>query len=416
MIKNLLIGVLIFCILNGGGISAFQKYLLEKGDLYLAEQDKIEMFQKYVSEKQLKVTDTKKIRLWVEQRNIREFIISKGKNVFYDNTYQGNIFPGAVQKSTSKVLYPIYFADGEAELYIYDGFADKYFDIISCFSIVISIVVCLLIFGNELQEEIKNIQYLEKRVEGIKTGDIEKEVFIVGEDEICQLASGIESMRRQLLDQKKTQEKMKQVQDELVLGMAHDLRTPLTGLFSYLEIIKKLEKEGKPAIEYAAKAFKKAQQLRSVSDQLFEYFLVSTEADMKLEEPETVQSAFGDYLSEFCAFLQCNGLRVDAEEIIWKPVRICIDPDFIGRIMNNLISNIEKYAAKDKAVNLKLLYNRQYIELSFQNKIMIPSTYIKGTGIGLKNIELMMKQMNGFSAVDITEDTYCIKLCFPIVG
>lgn len=60
-------------------------------------------------------------------------LLSQRKEYFFDNTYQEDLFPGAVQKSASKFLCSIYFSDGEAELYIYDGFADKYFDIISFF-------------------------------------------------------------------------------------------------------------------------------------------------------------------------------------------------------------------------------------------------------------------------------------------
>jgi signal transduction histidine kinase len=272
-----------------------------------------------------------------------------------------------------------------------------------------------MIFGNELQEDIKAIQYLQRKVKKIGEGNLEDEVSIASDDEIGQLASGIDFMRNQLLEQKKTEEKMKQAQADLVLGMAHDLRTPLTGLFSYLEIVQKLEKEEKPALEYVSKSLDKAEQLRSVSNQLFEYFLASNESDTEMEEPETVQSAFEDYLSEFCVFLQCNGFGVDTQELSWQGVMVRINTDFFGRIMNNLTSNIEKYADKQAPVNIKIVYTDSHIELDFQNKIITPNPYVKGTGIGLKNIELMMKQMQGSSKVNITEDTYNIKLVFPIV-
>ena len=268
------------------------------------------------------------------------------------------------------------------------------------------------IFEQEFKSSMRG--YDKKEVEEIGMGHLENAISITGEDEICGLATGIDHMRNQLILQKKTQEKMQQVQNELVLGMAHDLRTPLTGLFSYLEIIKKLEKEGKPAVEYAIKALNKAEQLRSVSDQLFEYFLVSNESDVKQEEPETVQSIFEDYLSEFCVFLQYNGFCIETERIKWKSVMVCINSDYLGRIMNNLISNIEKYAAKDKPIELEVLYTDTYVELGFRNKIIKPNPYVKGTGIGLKNIELMMEQMKGFSMVEIIEDIYYIKLSFLI--
>lgn len=416
MIKDLTIGILIFLILNGGGISAFQKYLISSGYFYKAEQDKIEKFQEYINEKELKITDNKKIRSWIEQRNIREFVIVKGEKIYFDNRYKEDIFPGAIKKDSFSSLYSIEFSDGEAELYIYDGFADKYYDIISGISIFISIIICILIFGSELQSEIKNIQYLQKRVKKIGDGELEESVSIKGQDEICQLASGIDSMRNQLLEQKRTQEKMKKAQDELVLGMAHDMRTPLTGLFSYLEIIKKMENEGKPAAQYAKKAFEKAEQLRSVSDQLFEYFLVSNETNAELEEPEIAKSAFEDYLSEFCAFLECNNFKIDVEDVYWHPVKVRINTNYFGRIMNNLMSNMEKYGAKEKPVYLKINYALDYIGLDFQNEVIKPNPYVKGTGIGLKNIELMMKQMHGYMEVTITEDTYRIVLNFPVTN
>jgi signal transduction histidine kinase len=415
MIKDLVIGVAIFCILNWGCRTALQEHFLTSGYLYEAERDTIEQFQDYVNENELKVTDTQEIRTWVEEKNIEEFVISKGEDVYFDNTYRGDLFPGAVQTNVSKVLYPIDFEDGEAELYIYDGCADKYYNIIACVSAVIGIAICFMILENEIQEDIKAIHYLQTKVEKIGDGNLEDEVSVVRSDEIGQLAAGINFMRNQLMEHKKTEEKMKQAQAELVLGMAHDLRTPLTGLFSYLEIIQKLEKEGKPALEYAAKSLDKAEQLRSVSDQLFEYFLASNESETELEEPETVQSAFEDYLSEFCAFLQCNGFCVDTEELSWQPVKVRLNTDFFGRIMNNLISNIEKYADKQAPVQIKIVYVDAHVELDFQNRIITPNPYVKGTGIGLKNIELMMKQMEGSSKVVMTEDTYHIRLIFPII-
>jgi signal transduction histidine kinase len=415
MIKDLVIGVAIFCILNWGCRTALQEHFLTSGYLYEAERDTIEQFQDYVNENELKVTDTQEIRTWVEEKNIEEFVISKGEDVYFDNTYRGDLFPGAVQTNVSKVLYPIDFEDGEAELYIYDGCADKYYNIIACVSAVIGIAICFMILENEIQEDIKAIHYLQTKVEKIGDGNLEDEVSVVRSDEIGQLAAGINFMRNQLMEHKKTEEKMKQAQAELVLGMAHDLRTPLTGLFSYLEIIQKLEKEGKPALEYAAKSLDKAEQLRSVSDQLFEYFLASNESETELEEPETVQSAFEDYLSEFCAFLQCNGFCVDTEELSWQPVKVRLNTDFFGRIMNNLISNIEKYADKQAPVQIKIVYADAHIELDFQNRIITPNPYVKGTGIGLKNIELMMKQMEGSSKVVMTEDTYHIRLIFPVI-
>lgn len=58
-----------------------------------------------------------------------------------------------------------------------------------------------------------------------------------------------------------------------MLGMSHDLRTPLTGLMAYLEILKKQQKEGAVTQEYINKAFDRVLQIRDLSEQMFEYFL-----------------------------------------------------------------------------------------------------------------------------------------------
>jgi K+-sensing histidine kinase KdpD len=106
---------------------------------------------------------------------------------------------------------------------------------------------------------------------------------------------------------------------------------------------------------------------------------------------------------------------VDTEEISWHPVMIRMNTDFFWRIMNNLISNIEKYADRQVPVRIKISYADTHMALDFENKIITPNPYVKGTGIGLKNIALMMKQMAGSSEVTVTEDTYNIRLVFPVV-
>lgn len=81
MMKDLIIGVVAFLILSGGATSMFQEYLLSSGHFSKLEQKKVEEFQEYIDENQLKITDSKKIRSWIKKKNVREFIISKGTKI-----------------------------------------------------------------------------------------------------------------------------------------------------------------------------------------------------------------------------------------------------------------------------------------------------------------------------------------------
>ena len=69
--------------------------------------------------------------------------------------------------------------------------------------------------------------------------------MVEGQDELAKLAQGLDIMRKMLVYREEKEHEMRVAQDKLVLGMAHDLRTPLTGLMTYIEILRKQENEGK---------------------------------------------------------------------------------------------------------------------------------------------------------------------------
>lgn len=208
---------------------------------------------------------------------------------------------------------------------------------------------------------------------------------------------------------------MKAAQDKLVLGMAHDLRTPLTGLMTFLEIARKQDRQ-EDTISYLDKSYDKALQIRSLSDQMFDFFLINSEKQIHLEEPESAESALGDYLSELCALLQMDGFSVSIEHLSWEPMQIQICTDYMGRIMDNLVSNIKKYADQESPVMLFSSYTDSGICITLKNRISIPNQFVHGTGIGTKNITSMMEQMHGSCNISITETDYAISLFFPSYG
>ena len=115
-----------------------------------------------------------------------------------------------------------------------------------------------------------------KEVNIISRGNLQGNVTVQGTDEIAQLASGLEHMRQTLVKKEQIEYDLKSAQEKLVLGMSHDLRTPLTGLMAYLEILKKQQKEGAVTQEYINKAFDRILQIRDLSEQMFEYFFVNS--------------------------------------------------------------------------------------------------------------------------------------------
>lgn len=275
---------------------------------------------------------------------------------------------------------------------------------------LLGFVVCLGIFVSGLKEDVRYIQELEKQVETISQGNLDRQVSLRGKDELAQLAAGLDIMRCTLIQKEEKEKEMRLAQEKLVLGMSHDLRTPLTGLMAYLEILKRQEKNGGGYID---KALDKVVQIRSLSDQMFEYFLVNASSEMEPEPAEDISSVLGDYLSELCALLECEGFLTDTEEMVWKPVRIRVYTDYLGRIINNIISNIQKYGDARIRVEICLLYTPGQVGVCVKNGIAVTDSCVSGTGLGVKNISAMMEKMKGRAEVKTGGNIYEMILWFP---
>ena len=221
-------------------------------------------------------------------------------------------------------------------------------------------------------------------------------------------------MRLSLIEKDRKEAELKDAQDKLLLGMTHDLRTPLTGLMTFLEIAQQ-QSSLEECKRYTSKAYRKTMQIRDLSNQLFEFFLIHSETPVELEKPEYVEYALGEYLSELCGLLEINNYSFNIENLSWKPVKIRLNTDYMGRIINNIFSNITKYADSTIPVELSSIYDDHYIHLTIKNKILTTTKHPGGTGIGVKNIYTMISQMEGYCDVNIDNNHYIITLTFPIV-
>lgn len=412
LLKGAAAGIFVFCAAYFGSVQWLNQYFFSTGRLYQAEAPRAEELQKFATKHELSTEETGKLRKWAKERKIDEFMIFRDKLLLFDLSYDGEVRPGAgkLYEQRWKNLYTVAFSDGTAQVYLDEGFAEKYYDILLLGSVLLGFVVCLGIFISGLKEDVRYIQELEKQVETISRGKLDSQVSLRGKDELAQLASGLDVMRLTLIQKEEKEQEMRMAQEKLVLGMSHDLRTPLTGLLAYLEILKRQEENSSG---YVDKALDKVLQIRTLSDQMFEYFLVNASNETELDPAEDISSVLGDYLSELCAFLECEGFLTDTEELVWKPVQIRVYTDYLGRIVNNIISNIQKYGDIRTRVEIRLLYVPGQVGVCVKNRIAAADTSGSGTGLGVKNICAMMEKMKGRVEINTDGDTYEMILWFP---
>ncbi len=389
--------------------------IFENTDFRFDESEKLaSIFQVYVNNNKIKADDTEEIRKWSNDNNIVYFTISRERMLIYDNAYSGNV---PIDQTKSNQLHytwiyftPVEFADGTADVFIYKNTERKYYIFANVVVAIISLITGFIIILLGIRKEIGYIIAINAEVNKMRDGLDKASIHIIGNDEISNLASAIEKMRIALIEKEKKEIEMKSDQNKFVLGMAHDLRTPLTGLIAFIEISKR-QKDLESAEMYSDKALVKANQIKRMSDQLFDFFLVSSEEKLELEAV-SIESALSDYLSEFVNSLEAQGFSVNADNVSWvdKEVSVCFD--YIGRIINNIQSNITKYADKDNPVILSTQYQNNSFSIVVENTISEHANDNSSNGIGEKNIRSMMQKMNGEYVSASAGKLYTMELVF----
>ena len=409
------ISLLLFCILLNATTYLLDD-IFENTDYRLnASKKQAKYFQNYVNEYSISSSDSDLIRQWASNNKIMYFTISKDRMLIFDNSYNGAIPLNQTLSNqlnnTWMYFSKVTFSDGDADVFFYKNTEKKYYILAELFSALIAIISGYLFFIFRIKSEIKYIVYLSNEVEKMEN-DLNSAYFTqIGNDEISTLANALETMRLQLVDKIQNEINMKKAQDNLVLSMAHDIRTPLTSLIAYIEIIKRQNSIDETII-YSNKALKQANHIKNLSDQLFDLFLINSGQKEIIEAVSNTEYAFGDYFSELYNYLQCQNYNLNVSKLSWNKANISICFDYIGRIINNIQSNIIKYADNKYPILIYSEITADYFSIIIENTIDTKLEKNASTGIGVKNIISMMKKMDGICLIETTNSIYKMTLQF----
>ena len=154
------------------------------------------------------------------------------------------------------------------------------------------------------------ILQLSKEIQILEGGSLEYAITVKGKDELSKLAEGIENMRKSFQRMIHKETEIVRENQKIVTEMSHDLRTPITSIMLYTEILKKGKYENEAQLlEYLKKIDQKARRMKQLSEHLFEYSLLSGEDEVKLEEPDNFETLLYDLFSETCSYLEQRGFQ-----------------------------------------------------------------------------------------------------------
>lgn len=416
--SGMAIALLIFWGLYSVSSSLLDDYFANTSFLLDRERECMTQLQEYVEENQVTASDSWALKKWAKENDVIVFTIVRDSNILYNDSITDNspLYGDDFLQTfkTWQFFYQIRFADGEAYVYVYKNYQRSFYLTAVMASAAISAFVWALFLLVLTGSKIKYVRLLQQEILLMKKGELEKDFTERGNDELSDLSGTLNEMHHALTESKLSEKRQKEEQETLLLGMAHDLRTPLTGLLGFLELCRR--NLDKPAVSenYLEKAIEKTAQIRDLSDKLFDFFLSNEKLPCALEQPAKAEYVLGDYLSEFCSQLTAAGFSLSSDGLFWPDASIRINNDFLGRIMNNLSANLEKYADKSRPVSLSARLTQTHLGIQLENCVKQQARELQGTRIGIHNITKMMEKMNGTVEIISDQTSYSITLLFPL--
>lgn len=307
---------------------------------------------------------------------------------------------------------PICTKNQTFQLLIYDYPVVSYMNIYLIMISMISLSFFLIVLFHFVYKKVREIMKLQNDIQMLAAGIWEYEIITKGDDELASLGYHIEQMRLSHVETQNNEEKRKEANKKLIETLSHDLRTPLTALKSYIEIMQLQKGNPERYAEYLQNCIGKIDEIKKLSDEMF---MCSSVPDSK-NEVDMKYVSLGDVftlLKENKEYLEIKGFRLDIIKSIDISLDIYGNVNLMKRIFNNIVSNIIKYAEPSKSIICSYeLYNK-YIMLAFKNQKNKKRDDYKSSHLGLKSIEKMMHLMQGEVEL-FDEECFEIKLYFKI--
>lgn len=209
---------------------------------------------------------------------------------------------------------------------------------------------------------------------------------------------------------------------DAVTNISHDLRTPLTAVCGYLDLLEREEKS-EDAGRYLAVIRSRTEILRQLTEELFRYSVFTSAADKAPGEPVILNRLLEDSISAFYAALKQRGItpRITLPE---EKIRRTLSRSACSRLFGNLISNALKYSDGDLEITLKdtgeIIFSnhasrldRIQVERLFDRFYTVETASSLSNGLGLSIARTLAEQMGGTISAGYEDGILRICILFP---
>lgn len=274
----------------------------------------------------------------------------------------------------------------------------------------------------KIEEHLQNM-YEGKEVENLNASDFTPEFKDIVKY-INDISNGFENAKEEGI-------KSERMKTELITNVSHDIKTPLTSIINYVDLLKKEEIENEKAREYIEVLDGKSQRLKKLTEDLVEASKASSGAVKlnieKLNIIELIKQTTGEFEDKF---------KEKKLEIISsmpkEDIFINADSRYMYRIIENLFSNISKYALDSSRVYIDVKNDDLKVKISIKNiskdKLNISAEELiqrfvrgdksrttEGSGLGLSISQSLTELQKGKFVLNVDGDLFKVELEFDIV-
>ena len=204
---------------------------------------------------------------------------------------------------------------------------------------------------------------------------------------------------------------------DAVTNISHDLRTPLTAICGYLDLLENEEKS-ENVERYLSQISNRTEALKNLTEELFRYSVVTSSQDLKLERLNMVQ-VLEESLLSFYGVMQEKGIHPQIH-LPEEPVYRQLDAGALNRIFSNIISNALKYSDGDFSVTMKKDGSIQFANTAKElNAVTVGRLFDRfytvdagrnSTGFGLSIAKLLTERMGGMITAEYRDDQLYIHI------
>ena len=219
-----------------------------------------------------------------------------------------------------------------------------------------------------LQEPyIRYISRISEAVQNISEGNLNTVIDVIGDDEFSSMAANLNHMAADIKKLMEKERESERTKNELITNVAHDLRTPLTSIIGYLELL--AGNQQVPADmqhKYIEIAYGKSRRLQKLIEDLFGFTKLNCgKIAMHVGQIDIVK-LLGQLIEEAYANFVEKGLSYDLQSNV--PAKIInADGNLLARLFDNLIGNAIKYGADGKRVLVKIHAEGETVTVSVTN-------------------------------------------------